>query len=66
MTVGFQNVREKETTVDDGSENKQQSARQAMLEPATEDALYQLFRQFFEQAERERRWNLWPTYPGNR
>ncbi len=49
--------------MDEGSENEQ-SAR-AMLDPATEDALYQLFRQFFETAERERRWNLWTDVPWN-
>ncbi len=37
-----------------------------MLDPATEDALYQLYRRFFETAERERRWNLWTDLPWDR
>jgi len=34
-----------------------------MLDRATEDALYDLFREFFRRAERERRWNLWEDVP---
>ncbi len=45
---------------------EKERAGQAMLDPATEDALYQLFRGFFERAERERRWNLWTDLPWDR
>ena len=34
-----------------------------MLDRATEDVLYELFRTFFRRAERERRWNLWADVP---
>lgn len=68
MTVGFQKRSEKRNDVNEGGEEKEErrgAAARAMLDPATEDALYRLFRRFFEQAERERRWNLWTDVPWN-
>jgi acyl-[acyl-carrier-protein] desaturase len=38
----------------------------AMLDRATEDALYARFRAFFLAAEEERRWNLWEDVPWDR
>ncbi len=35
----------------------------ARLDPATEERLYRLFREFFQKAEETRRWNLWSDVP---
>ncbi|MBC8103515.1 MAG: hypothetical protein H7Z41_13130 [Cytophagales bacterium] len=35
----------------------------ARLDRTTEDALYKLYRSFFQEAEQTRRWNLWLDFP---
>jgi acyl-[acyl-carrier-protein] desaturase len=49
-----------DTTAKQNATNEKSAA--ARMDRPTEDRLYKLFRDFFQQAELERRWNLWNDF----
>ncbi|MES2464105.1 MAG: acyl-ACP desaturase [Armatimonadota bacterium] len=49
-----------DTTAKQNATNEKSAA--ARMDRATEDRLYKLFRDFFQEAEQNRRWNLWNDF----
>jgi acyl-[acyl-carrier-protein] desaturase len=56
----YENHDNYDTTAKQNATNEKSAA--ARMDRATEDRLYKLFREFFQKAENERRWNLWNDF----